>query len=112
MKKIQFVSEKQMNEYCMPTQYGKAVRNTGDRIFENLLERKDEMSPVLFTENGIELFCGLPYDYKAMHLVMAYLARKAAHNGLCLLVIPIIDDSDLNPERITICDYEIRLIDA
>lgn len=95
--------------YKDATGYGEWIREVGETVF-NILKKKmgEEDNAILFSENGF-IFTGLPYDYKAFRGVTAYIARRAAENGLCFVVSPVLEYTG-NSMEIVVKDHEMALI--
>lgn len=92
------------------TSYGELIRRAGDMVFYELYRRMSDGKENLISE-FLELFVGMPYDYKAFRGVTAYIARKAAKVGLCYVVSPVIEFS-MDVHTVTVKNFEMALIRA
>lgn len=114
MNVIEMVREMKKEDwdaYNDATGYGMWIREVGETVFDILKKKMgEEDNAILFSENGF-IFAGLPYDYRAFRGLTAYVARRAAENGLCFVSSPILEYTG-NSMEIVVKDHEMALIEA
>lgn len=103
-------TDKELHGFGTGAAYKSAIVDVGDRMFKSLLQNYADGEAVRASDMG-KMLIGLPLDQHAMHLMMAYLARKAKDGGLLLLVIPILKEPE-DTMTMVITDFELRLVEA